>query len=123
MKNITIFKIRQIINQVLIHCTEGKDRTGFVCTLIEGFAGATYAEIVEDYMMTYFNYYAITKAFDEKKYTTIVENLLNPMIEVLMRTNVECFNNEDTFVIQAENYLKYSMTDAQIENLRNKSLI
>lgn len=68
----------------LIHCTEGKDRTGFVCMLIEAFAGATYEEIVEDYMMTYFNYYAITKAFDEARYNIIVENLLVPMIEELI---------------------------------------
>lgn len=68
----------------LIHCTEGKDRTGFVCMLIEAFAGASYEEIVEDYMMTYFNYYAITKAFDEGRYNIIVENLLVPMIEELI---------------------------------------
>lgn len=68
----------------LIHCTEGKDRTGFVCMLIEAFAGATYEEIVEDYMMTYFNYYAITKAFDGDRYNIIVDNLLNPMIQELV---------------------------------------
>ncbi|MCR4898530.1 MAG: tyrosine-protein phosphatase, partial [Acholeplasmatales bacterium] len=34
----------------LIHCVEGKDRTGFVCMVIEALCGATYQEIVDDYM-------------------------------------------------------------------------
>ena len=37
----------------LIHCTEGKDRTGFVCMLVEALCGAGYQEIVDDYMITY----------------------------------------------------------------------
>ena len=65
----------------LIHCTEGKDRTGFICMLIEALAGATYQEIVDDYMITYDNYYKITKTKDPTKYNTIVNELLNPMIE------------------------------------------
>lgn len=30
---------------VYIHCTEGKERTGFVCVLLEALAGASYDEI------------------------------------------------------------------------------
>ena len=44
----------------LVHCTEGKDRTGFVCVLLEALCGASYQEIVDDYMITYDNYYKIT---------------------------------------------------------------
>ena len=44
-----------------ISCTEGKDRTGFVCLLLEALAGATFDEIETDYMKTYENYYGITK--------------------------------------------------------------
>ena len=87
----------------LVHCTEGKDRTGFVCLLLEALCGASYEEIVDDYMITYDNYYQISK--DEKRlnashsflqsyyqlkesqnsvrYTVIVENVLNPMVQVL----------------------------------------
>ncbi|MBO7377885.1 MAG: tyrosine-protein phosphatase, partial [Clostridia bacterium] len=87
----------------LIHCTEGKDRTGFVCAFIEAFAGATYAEIVEDYMMTYFNYYAITKAFDPNRYDVIVGSVLNPMLEVFTGENVD-FASAD-LVALAESFL------------------
>ena len=45
----------------LIHCVEGKDRTGFVCALMLALAGASAQEIIDDYMITYYNYYGITK--------------------------------------------------------------
>ena len=41
----------------VVHCMEGKDRTGYVCALLEGLCGATYQEIVNDYLITYYNYY------------------------------------------------------------------
>ena len=83
-KNKVIGGFRSMIQSdgpYLIHCTEGKDRTGFICMLIEALAGATYQEIVDDYMITYDNYYKITKTKDPTKYNTIVNELLNPMIE------------------------------------------
>jgi protein tyrosine/serine phosphatase len=33
----------------VVHCMEGKDRTGYVCALLEGLCGATYEEIVTDF--------------------------------------------------------------------------
>ena len=43
----------------LIHCNEGKDRTGFVCAVLECLIGATAQEVAEDYMATYFNFYGV----------------------------------------------------------------
>lgn len=67
----------------LIHCTEGKDRTGFVCLLLEALAGASYEEILSDYMITYDNYYQINETQQADKYHTIIEEVLNPMIEII----------------------------------------
>lgn len=67
----------------LIHCTEGKDRTGFVCMLLEALCGASYEEIVSDYMITYGNYYGITEKTEKERYDVIVENVLDPMIRSL----------------------------------------
>ena len=64
----------------LVHCTEGKDRTGFVCMVLEMLCGASYDEIVNDYMITYANYYGITEQTDPKRYHVIVENVLLPML-------------------------------------------
>jgi len=43
----------------LIHCWEGKDRTGVLSAVLEAVMGASLDEIVADYMATYENYYGI----------------------------------------------------------------
>jgi len=43
----------------LVHCTLGRDRTGFVCAVLECLMGAPAGEVLEDYMLTYYNYYGI----------------------------------------------------------------
>ena len=64
----------------LVHCTEGKDRTGFICMLLEALCGASYQEIVDDYMLTYDNYYEITEEKDKAKYDVILEKNLIAMM-------------------------------------------
>ena len=121
-KGQTIAALHAIIDNngpFLIHCTEGKDRTGFLCVLIEALAGATYGEIVEDYMMTYFNYYAITKAFDAKRYNTIVENVLNPMIETIVGQSIAL--TKDTIIEDyATAYIQQNnaMTQTEVNQLK-----
>ncbi len=70
-------------SKILVHCVEGKDRTGFVCVVIEALCGATYEEIVNDYMLTYDNYYGINKTSDESKYTIIMQKNLYPMLRYI----------------------------------------
>ncbi len=55
-----------------VHCTEGKDRAGFVNALLECLMGATFSEVVEDYMTTYYNYYGVERG--SEKYTAIAES-------------------------------------------------
>ncbi len=43
-----------------VNCVEGKDRTGFVIAVLECLAGASYDELVEDYLITYYNYFNVT---------------------------------------------------------------
>ncbi len=43
----------------LVHCTEGKDRAGFVSAVLEALMGASAEEITADYMVTYYNYYDV----------------------------------------------------------------
>ena len=47
-----------------IHCTEGKDRTGFAGILLESLCGASKEEVLADYMETYKNYYGIDEESD-----------------------------------------------------------
>ena len=67
----------------LIHCVEGKDRTGFVLVVLEAFCGASYDEIVEDYMKTYENYYGITKETNIDAYTIIKRRNVDAMLRYI----------------------------------------
>ena len=66
-----------------IHCVEGKDRTGFVIAVIEGLAGASYEDIVKDYMVTYENYYGITEMKDKEKYDAYVKNRIDDILQYI----------------------------------------
>ena len=61
----------------LVHCVEGKDRTGYVCALLEGLCGATYEEIVDDYLITYDNYYGVNPTNKPEVCRTLVSLRLN----------------------------------------------
>ena len=61
-----------------IHCLEGKDRTGYVCMVIEALLGATYEELIDDYFVTYHNYYGIEKG--SNKYEVIKSLHIDEMI-------------------------------------------
>lgn len=102
----------------LIHCTEGKDRTGFVAMLIEALAKASYEEIEADYMKTYANYYRIDKSNDKEKYQIILERNLDGMIAFMVNDAGIDFKNCD-LSIYAENYLqRCGMSEEQIQALK-----
>ncbi len=62
----------------LIHCNEGKDRCGFVSMLLQSLAGATYSEVVEDYMMTFYNLCFIEK--DSESYNLRKQYSIDRMV-------------------------------------------
>lgn len=64
----------------VVHCTEGKDRTGYVCALLEGLCGATYEEMVADYLTTYYNYYYKSPDSNPEVCNTLVLLRLNPCL-------------------------------------------
>ena len=104
---------------VYIHCTEGRDRTGFVCMLLEGLAGASYEEMVTDYMKTYENCYGITKEGAEEKYDTIVELYFDAFAACLCGTeDKEVYLCADYEQCAEEYLLKAGMTAEEIDELR-----
>ena len=104
----------------LIHCTEGKDRTGFVAMLIEALAKASYKEIEADYMKTYANYYRIDKSNDKEKYQIILERNLDGMIAFMVNDAGIDFKNCD-LSIYAENYLqRCGMSEEQIQAFKER---
>lgn len=67
----------------LIHCNEGKDRAGFVSALLECLMGATLDEVIDDYMVTYYNYYGVEEGTE--KYAAIVKNNLIKTLETTFK--------------------------------------
>lgn len=68
---------------IYVHCMEGKDRTGFVCVLLEALAGASYDEMLRDYMKTYDNYYHVSEKETPEKYEAIADLYFVPFMEFL----------------------------------------
>ena len=67
----------------LIHCNEGKDRAGFVSALLECLMGATLDEVIDDYMLTYYNYYGVEEGTEQ--YAAIVKNNLIKVLEATFK--------------------------------------
>lgn len=101
-----------------IHCVEGKDRTGFVCLLMEALCGATYDELRTDYMTTYANYYRLTQESDSEKYNAVLHLRMDDMLIGLPGVEEESFTGSEVFTENAKAYLeKAGMTKAEIDNL------
>ena len=76
----------------------------------------SYEEIAADYMITYDNYYGITKDADAARYTVIVEHVLDPMIQVVAGEGADVKTAD--LKAGAEAFLRNAgMTDEQIAAL------
>ena len=111
-------KLIEVGGPAYIHCLEGKDRTGFVCVLIEALAGASYEEMRDDYMITYDNYYGISKEAAPERYDAVVSLYFDAFMEYLSgESDVEELR-EFSYVDSAKKYLtEGGMTEAEIDEL------
>ncbi len=102
-----------------IHCQEGINRTGFVCILLEGLAGAGYEELRDDYMLSYTNYYGVTEEETPDKYQAVMSLYFEPIMEYL--TGAESADSLGTadYEKAAEDYLTSAgMTAEEIQKLK-----
>ena len=97
---------------------EGKDRTGYVCALLEGLCGATYDEIVADYLITYNNSYKITPEKDRDLCNTLVSLRLNTCLMFYAGVNDEAQLPNVDYAKAFSNYLlSHGMNSQQLEAL------
>ena len=80
-----------------VHCTEGKDRTGFVCLLLEALVSGNYETMKNDYMKTYENYYGVTEDKEKQKYDAIVSLRFDDFCSYL-------YNSDNLTVLKKANY-------------------
>lgn len=97
-----------------VHCTEGKDRAGFTIAIIECLMGASYDEVVSDYMVSFYNYYGITP--DDARYGVIVNSNIN---KALARTFEVSDIKNINLSSAAEKYIKsIGLSDEDITKLK-----
>ena len=102
-----------------IHCLEGKDRTGYVCMVIEALCGATYEELIDDYFVTYKNYYGIEKG--SNKYEVIKSLHIDEMIKYVFSFNQTANLLTANYRSQANNYLlEIGLTQSEIDSIQTK---
>ena len=102
----------------VVHCMEGKDRTGYVSALLEGLCGATYDEMVADYLITYFNYYRITPTTDPAVCNALVSLRLNPCLMYYAGVNDEAQLPNVDYAKAFSNYLlSHGMSSLQLDAL------
>lgn len=99
----------------LVHCTEGKDRAGFMSAFIEALMGATKNEIVADYMQSYINYYGVE--IGTEKYDIITLDVLGMLGVISDADNLDTAD----LAADAEAYLLAGgMTADQVAMLKAK---
>ena len=102
----------------LIHCSLGKNRTGFVCLLLEMMAGASYQEMLDDYMLTYDNFYHISPHNEPEKYRIVIDESFLTLMHYLVGDDSIDLKTADLTSF-AEAYLKDGgMSDEDIEALK-----
>ena len=102
----------------VVHCMEGKDRTGYVCALLEGLCGATYEEIVADYLVTYSNYYNISPVEDPVLCNTLVSLRLNTCLMYYAGVSNEAQLPSVDYAQAFSNYLlSHGMSQQQLDAL------
>ena len=98
----------------LVHCLEGKDRTGFVIALLEFLMGASYEEAEADYMVTYYNYYGVKKG--EEKYKVIADS--NFEKNLIRSLGVESVKDKDLAELATDYIHSIGLTDEDISALK-----
>ena len=98
-----------------VHCTEGKDRAGFVSALLECLMGATYDEVVADYMVTYYNYYGVTKEAEPAKYDAILRSNIVKTLQTAF--GVEDLKTADLKQEATDFFKELGLTDAELTTL------
>ena len=103
-----------------IHCTEGKDRAGFTVMLLEALMGAQLQEIIDDYMLSFYNYYGIDKETEPARYEAVLNNNLIVMLyHVTGADSMETLEKMDLESAATNYLLSNGMTENDILMLKD----
>ena len=103
----------------LVHCIEGKDRTGFAAMVLEMLMGWNESEIVADYMVSYANHYGIEAGTE--KYSMIAEKNVKEMMRFVAGLAKGSSLEKIDWKAAAEAYLTaHGMTESALKALEQK---
>lgn len=97
-----------------VFCVEGKDRTGMVVAILESLMGASFDEIAQDYMLSFYNYYGVTP--DAPSYDVIIDANLVKTLNAIFDADVR---TADLHAEAEEFLLSQGMTPELIVRLEN----
>lgn len=101
----------------LVHCNEGKDRAGFTSALLGALMGASYDELVKDYMETYINYYHVEEGSDQ--YNAVKASNIDTILETIAGVGKDADLTAIDLKAAAEAYVKsIGLSDAELSALR-----
>lgn len=121
MKETVVTAVRFMLENdgpYLVHCTEGKDRTGFVCMILESFMGAGCREVAEDYMTTYYNLYGVEP--DTDRYNSILYNSFLVTLRRLFDEPGLSVKEEDLSPYARDYLISCGLTEEELESLKQK---
>jgi protein tyrosine/serine phosphatase len=103
----------------LVHCLEGKDRTGFAIMTLEALMGWSEEQIVADYMKTYSNFYGIEPGTD--RYDLIMEKNIEEMLRYMEALQADTSVSETDMKTAAEAFLRENgMAEEALKRLEAK---
>lgn len=101
----------------LVHCNEGKDRAGFTSALLAALMGASYDELVKDYMTTYINYYHVEE--NSEQYEAVRKSNIDTILALIANLDSSADLASVDYSIAAEAYIKsLGLSDAEISALK-----
>ena len=100
----------------LIHCDLGKDRAGLFSAVIESLMGAGSDEVVDDFLVSFWNYFGIES--HSRDYEYVADNEIRPFLAAMFGVkDIAKVNLKEA----AERYvLKIGVSAEEIETLREK---
>ena len=81
--------IMDVEGSIGLSCSQGKDRTGVYCAMLEALAGASYQELRDDYLLSMVYYYGIEPYSEE--YDTVGSMVIDRLFYVM--DNIESLHN------------------------------
>ena len=103
-----------------IHCTEGKDRTGYTAILLEALMGATLDEIINDYMLSFYNYYGIDQEHEPQRYQAVLDINVMAMLRNVTGVSTDKLGQIDLEAAATSYLLAAGMTQENISILKEK---